>query len=73
MNFSGVNYLGTALKFRNGKKNLSSLVYRPPQNSKLGIFTSQLCRDGKEKKCTKKEKRDGRAESLFCSTNLLPF
>ena len=55
MNFSGVNYLGTALKFRKVKKNLSSLVYRPPQNLKLGIFTSQLCTDGKEKKCTKKK------------------
>jgi len=53
-NFPGVNYLETALKFRNGKKNSSSLVYGPPQNLKLGIFTWQLYRDGKEKKCTKK-------------------
>ena len=55
--------MGTALRFRNGKKNLSSLVYRPPQNLKLGIFTSQLCRDGNEKKCTKKKKRVMRVQS----------
>ena len=39
--------LGTALKLKKRKKNLSSLVHAP-KNVKLGIFTSQSCRDGKE-------------------------
>ena len=48
LNFPGVDNLGTALKFRKREKRSSWLVYALHKKVKLGIFTSQSCRDGKE-------------------------
>ena len=65
--FSGVYFLGTALKFTKTKKNSSSLVYVLYNiNVQLGIF---MCSDGKEMY----KKADARAKLFFFSVSLLPF
>ena len=52
-NFSGVDFLGTALKFSKRKKNSSvDACLRPPENVKLAF--SRLSLAGTAKKCTKK-------------------
>ena len=38
---------------------------RPPEKKKLGSFASRPCNDGKKKR------RDPRAKSLFCQSNLI--
>ena len=50
------------IKVHEKKKKGIILCSRPPQNVKLGIFTSQSSSDGKERY----KKREARAELLFC-------
>ena len=59
----------TALKFREGKRDSSSLVY--VLHKTCNQTFSLRSRESTVKKCTKK--RDARAKLLFCVINLLLF
>ena len=68
-NFPGVDFLRTTLKFRERKRDSSSLVCVVHKTCNEAF--SRRSRARKVKKCTKK--RDARAKLLFCTVNLLLF
>ena len=64
-NFPGVDFLRTALKFRERKRDSSLLVYVLHKTCNKAF--SRRSRARTVKKCTKK--RDARAKLLFCVIN----
>ena len=68
-NFTGVDFLRTALKIRKRKRDSSSLVYVLHKTCNWAFL--RLSRARKVKKCTKK--RDARRKLLFCVISLCFF
>ena len=68
VNFLWSWILKECIEVQEKKKKVVVLCSRPPQNVKIGIFTSQLCSDGK-KKCTKRH--DAHSKLLFSQSKPL--